>query len=202
MCVYNTIEICFHTDQNILLSLFIFTIINYAASKIFAHILSSTHKVSMSWTSRCSLFCFVREWLDSWTGWAVCSDHTAGKGQGSNLFYPMTLYVTRRMSSLCQPWHMEEGHLSSPVNSWCPHSITGAVVEQHSRKAVELSSGNVPVWWASGVMLLLLSHFSRVWLLATPWTAAHQAPPSMGFSRQEHWSGVPLPSPGVMLGLC
>ena len=36
---------------------------------------------------------------------------------------------------------------------------------------------------------------SRVRLLATPWTAAHQAPPSMGFSRQEYWSGVPLPSP-------
>ena len=32
--------------------------------------------------------------------------------------------------------------------------------------------------------------------LVTPWTAAHQAPPSMGFSRQEYWSGVPLPSPG------
>ena len=36
---------------------------------------------------------------------------------------------------------------------------------------------------------------SRVRLLATPWTGAHQAPPSMGFSRQEYWSGVPLPSP-------
>ena len=36
---------------------------------------------------------------------------------------------------------------------------------------------------------------SRVQLLVTPWTAAHQAPPSMGFSRQEYWSGVPLPSP-------
>ena len=36
---------------------------------------------------------------------------------------------------------------------------------------------------------------SRVLLLATPWTAAHQAPLSMGFSRQEYWSGVPLPSP-------
>ena len=36
---------------------------------------------------------------------------------------------------------------------------------------------------------------SRVRLLATPWTAANQAPPSMGFSRQEYWSGVPLPSP-------
>ena len=36
---------------------------------------------------------------------------------------------------------------------------------------------------------------SRVRLVATPWTAAHQAPPSMGFPRQEYWSGVPLPSP-------
>ena len=44
-------------------------------------------------------------------------------------------------------------------------------------------------------LLLLLSHFSRVWLCATPETAAHQAPPSLGFSRQEHWSGLPFPSP-------
>ena len=43
--------------------------------------------------------------------------------------------------------------------------------------------------------LLLLSHFSRVRLCVTPETAAHQAPPSLGFSRQEHWSGLPLPSP-------
>ena len=43
--------------------------------------------------------------------------------------------------------------------------------------------------------LLLLSHFSRVRLCVTPETAAHQAPPSLGFSRQEHWSGLPFPSP-------
>ena len=42
-------------------------------------------------------------------------------------------------------------------------------------------------------MLLLLSRFSRVRLFATAWTAAYQAPPSMGFSRQEYWSGVPSP---------
>ena len=41
-----------------------------------------------------------------------------------------------------------------------------------------------------------LKVLSRVRLLATPWTVAYQAPPSMGFSRQEYWSGVPLPSPG------
>ena len=43
--------------------------------------------------------------------------------------------------------------------------------------------------------LLLLHHFSRVRLCATSWTAAHEAPPSLGFSRQEHWSGLPFPSP-------
>ena len=56
-----------------------------------------------------------------------------------------------------------------------------------------------------GMNLLLLDHsptesehfmsLSRVRLLVTPWTAAYQAPPSMGFSRQEYWSGLPLPSP-------
>ena len=45
------------------------------------------------------------------------------------------------------------------------------------------------------MLLLLLSRFSRVWLCATPQTAAHQAPPSLGFSRQEQWSGLPFPSP-------
>ena len=42
-------------------------------------------------------------------------------------------------------------------------------------------------------MLLLLRRFSRVRLCATPWTAAYQAPPSLGFSRQEQWSGLPFP---------
>ena len=43
---------------------------------------------------------------------------------------------------------------------------------------------------------------SRVRLLATPWTAAYQAPPSMGFSRQEYWSRVPLPSPKLIFSAC
>ena len=45
------------------------------------------------------------------------------------------------------------------------------------------------------LLLLLLSHISRVRLCATPQTAAHQAPPSLGFSRQAHRSGLPFPSP-------
>ena len=42
----------------------------------------------------------------------------------------------------------------------------------------------------------VLSHFSHVWLFVTLWTVAHQAPLSMGFSRQEYWSGLPCPPPG------
>ena len=52
-------------------------------------------------------------------------------------------------------------------------------------------------WWATVLLLLLLlCRFSRVQLFATQWTVAHQALPSMGFSRQEYWSGLPFPSPG------
>ena len=53
--------------------------------------------------------------------------------------------------------------------------------------------------WTAALLLLLLSHFSHVRLFVTPWTAAYQASPSMGFSRQEYWSGWPLPSPGQQL---
>ena len=46
-----------------------------------------------------------------------------------------------------------------------------------------------------------LKSLSRVQLLVTPWTAAYQAPPSMGFSRQEYWSGLPLPSLSMDMSL-
>ena len=52
---------------------------------------------------------------------------------------------------------------------------------------------NIYPHWVSAYCV---SVFSHVWLLATPWTAAHQAPLSMEFSRQERWSGLPFPSPG------
>ena len=54
---------------------------------------------------------------------------------------------------------------------------------------------SISVYNKGTLLLLLLSHFSRVGLCATPEAAAHQAPPSLGFSRQEHWSGLPFPFP-------
>ena len=57
---------------------------------------------------------------------------------------------------------------------------------------------SIVYWWFYKellLLLLLLSRFSHVRLCATPETAAHQAPPSLGLSRREHWSGLPFPSP-------
>ena len=56
---------------------------------------------------------------------------------------------------------------------------------------------SIVYWWLNKelLLLLLLSRFSRVRLCATPETAAHQAPPSLGLSKGEHWSGLPFPSP-------
>ena len=69
---------------------------------------------------------------------------------------------------------------------------------QHCRRILyQLSHKGSPRYML--LLLLLLSHFSCVQLSATPWTAAYQAPPPMGFFRQEYWSGVPLPSPRYML---
>ena len=53
--------------------------------------------------------------------------------------------------------------------------------------------------YANTLQSSMLSHFSRVRLCVTPWTAAHQAPPSIGFSRQEYWNGVTCPSPPTIL---
>ena len=50
--------------------------------------------------------------------------------------------------------------------------------------------------YVSYARVCVLSRFSHVQLCATLWTVAHQAPLSMGFSRQEYWSGLPCPSPG------
>ena len=50
--------------------------------------------------------------------------------------------------------------------------------------------------FSNGCMWSEVKSLSRVRLFVTPWTAAYQAPPPMGFSRQEYWSGLPFPSPG------
>ena len=63
-----------------------------------------------------------------------------------------------------------------------------------ARDAVLIPGSGRSLREGNGMLLLQLSRFSRV-QLCDPWTAAHHALPSLGFSRQEHWSGLPSPSP-------
>ena len=70
-----------------------------------------------------------------------------------------------------------------------PGSCVHGILQARILEWVAISFSNA---WKWKVKVKSLSHAR---LLVTPWTAAHQAPPSMGFSRQEYWSGVPLPSP-------
>ena len=79
--------------------------------------------------------------------------------------------------------------LCDHINSSPPGSPVPGILQARTLEWVAISFSNVWKWKGK------VKSLSRAWLLATPWTAAHQAPPSMGFSRPEYWSGVPLPSP-------
>ena len=79
--------------------------------------------------------------------------------------------------------------LCDPIDGSPPGSPVPGILQARTLEWVAISFSNS---WKWKVKVKLLS---CVQLLATPWTAAYQAPPSMGFSRQEYWSRVPLPSP-------
>ena len=79
--------------------------------------------------------------------------------------------------------------LCDPTDGSSPGTPVPGILQARTLEWGAISFSNAWKWKVK------LKSLSRVWLLATPWIAAYQAPPSMGFSRQEYWSGVPLPSP-------
>ena len=81
--------------------------------------------------------------------------------------------------------------LCDPIDGSTPGSPIPGILQARTLEWVAISFSNAWKWKGK------VKSLSLVRLLATPWTAAYQAPPSMGFSRQEYWSGVPLPSPGM-----
>ena len=83
--------------------------------------------------------------------------------------------------------------LCDPIDGTTPGSPIPGILQARTLEWVAISFSST---WKWKVKVKLLS---RVQLFATPWTAAYQAPLSMGFSRQEYWSGVPLPSPSFCL---
>ena len=82
--------------------------------------------------------------------------------------------------------------LCDPIDGLLPGSSVSGILQARTLEWGAIAFSNA---WKWKVKVKSLSH---VQLLATPWTAAHQAPPSMGFSRQEYWTGVPLPSPNML----
>ena len=79
--------------------------------------------------------------------------------------------------------------LFDPIDGSTPGSPVPGILQARILEWVAIPFSNAWKWKVK------VKSLSRVWLLATPWTVAYQAPLSMGFSRQEYWSGVPLPSP-------
>ena len=78
--------------------------------------------------------------------------------------------------------------LCDPIGGSPPGFPVPGILQARTLEWVAISFFNAWKWKVK------VKSFSYVWLLATPWTAAYQTPPSMGFSRQKYWSGVPLPS--------
>ena len=78
--------------------------------------------------------------------------------------------------------------LCDPIDGSPPGSPVPGILQARTLEWVAISFSNAWKWKGKGKLL------SCVQLLATPWTAAHEAPPSMGFTSQKYWSGVPLPS--------
>ena len=79
--------------------------------------------------------------------------------------------------------------LCDPIDGSPPGSPVPGILKGRTLEWVAISFSRE---WKWKVKVKSLSH---VWLPVTPWTVAHEAPPSMGFPRQEYWNGVPLPSP-------
>ena len=79
--------------------------------------------------------------------------------------------------------------LCDPTDSSPPGSLVSGILQARTLEWVAISFSNAWKWKVK------VKSLSRVRRLVTPWTVAYQAPPSMGFSSQEYWSGVPLPSP-------
>ena len=105
------------------------------------------------------------------------------------LYTSMSLTTTTKSPQSCLT-------LCDPRDGSPPGSPGPGILQARTLEWVAISLSNAWKWKVK------VTSLSRVRLLATPWTAAYQAPPSMGFSRQEYWSGVPLPSPTFLSAIC
>ena len=145
--------------------------------------------------------------LRSWH--LVPSLHGKYMGKSGNSVRLYFLVLLNHCRWWLQPWNWKKSYdqpaaaaakslqscptLCDPIDGSPAGSAIPGIFQARTLEWVAISFSNA---WKWKVKVKLLSH---VWLSATPWTAAYQAPLSMGFSRQEYWSGVPLPSPMINL---
>ena len=132
------------------------------------------------WEQSCWLLVISCEWdiLIDGSKIGISQDHLAQISLPMRKLRPAAAKSLQSCPTLCDP-----------IDGSPPGSPIPGILQARTLEWVAISFSNT---WKWKVKVKSLSH---VWLLATPWTAAYQAPPSMGFSRQEYWSGVPLPSP-------
>ena len=118
--------------------------------------------------------------------------HIVSSRTGISYFFHLTLSMIFSVLK----WKESESEVAQscltlcyPIDSSPPGSPIPGILQARTLEWVAISFSNAWKWKVK------VKSFSHVRLFETPWTAAYQAPLSMGFSRQEYWSGVPLPSP-------
>ena len=94
------------------------------------------------------------------------------------------IYIAAKLLQLCPT-------LCDPIDGSPPGSAVPGILQARALEWVAISFSSSWKWKVK------VKSLGRVWLFVTPWTVAYQAPPSMGFSRQGYWNGVPFPSPIV-----
>ena len=126
-------------------------------------------------------------------GWIAISN-SRGSSQPMSHAFPAGIFFTTAPPVKSQSFIGAAKSLQScptpcdPIDGSPPGSPVPGILQARTVEWAAISFSNARKWKVKVKLL------GRVWLFATPWTAAYQAPPSMGFSRQEYWSGVPVPS--------
>ena len=141
--------------------------------------------IYFTWSLLKSLYLYIRTFCQIWESGVISLNQLA---VCFPLYSPSAVTAAAKSLLLCPT-------LCDPIDSSPLGSSVPRILQTRIPEWVAISFFNA---WKWKVKVKLLSHAR---LLANPWTAAYQAPPSMGFSRQEYWSGVLLPSPILLLGL-
>ena len=138
------------------------------------------------WSRKWAPHSSILAWKIPWTEEPYLIQSIGLQRVGCNWAHTHKVILAAKLLQLCPT-------LCDPIDGSPPGSPVPGILQARTLEWVAISFSNA---WKWKVKVKLLS---CVQLLVTPWTAAYQAPPSMGFARQEYWSGLPLPSPKVIL---